>query len=147
MIAAAGADTVKARRHFFGAENVDSQGRVRRDRIVLSWFSVASVAAAIDGRIVLLDTYIHKGENTPNYVPTTTNELVALAPEAIFIGHGHFDHANTSGEIAARTGRAGGGHPRALRPGEGAGEVGRRARSSRCAASRPSAAARRRARR
>ena len=104
MIAAAAADTVKARRHFFGAENVDSQGRVRRDRIVLSWFSVASVAAAIDGRVVLLDTYIHKGENRPNYVPTTTNELVALAPEAVFIGHGHFDHANTGGEIAARTG-------------------------------------------
>ena len=27
VIAAAGADTVKARRHFFGAENVDSQGQ------------------------------------------------------------------------------------------------------------------------
>ncbi len=104
VIAAAAADTVKARRHFFGAENVDSRGRVRRDRIVLSWFSVASVAAAIDGRVVLLDTYIHKAEDRPNYVPTTTNELVALAPEAIFIGHGHFDHANTGGEIAARTG-------------------------------------------
>ena len=104
MIAAAAADTVKARRHFFGAENVDASGRVRRDRVVLSWFSVASVAAAIDGRVVLLDTYIHKGENRPNYVPTTTNELVALAPEAIFIGHGHFDHANTGGEISARTG-------------------------------------------
>ena len=77
---------------------------MRRDRVVLSWFSVASVAAAIDGRVVLLDTYIHKGEDRPNYVPTTTNELVALAPEAIFIGHGHFDHANTGGEIAARTG-------------------------------------------
>ena len=104
VIAAAAADTVKARRHFFGAENVDASGRVRRDRVVLSWFSVASVAAAIDGRVVLLDTYIHKGEDRPNYVPTTTNELVALAPEAIFIGHGHFDHANTGGEIAARTG-------------------------------------------
>lgn len=104
VIAAAAADTVKARRHFFGSENVDTTGRVRRDRVVLSWFSVASVAAAIDGRVVLLDTYIHKGEDEPNYVPTTTNELVALAPEAIFVGHGHFDHANTGGEIAARTG-------------------------------------------
>ena len=104
VIVADAADTAKARRHFFGAENVDSRGQVRRDRVVLSWFSVASVAAAIDGRVVLLDTYIHKGEDRPNYVPTTTNELVALAPEAIFIGHGHFDHANTGGEIAARTG-------------------------------------------
>ena len=104
VIAAAAPDMVKARRHFFGSENVDAGGRVRRDRVVLSWFSVASVAAAIDGRVVLLDTYIHKGEDRPNYVPTTTNELVALGPEAIFIGHGHFDHANTGGEIAARTG-------------------------------------------
>jgi L-ascorbate metabolism protein UlaG (beta-lactamase superfamily) len=104
VIAAAASDTVKARRHFFGSENVDSAGRLRRDRVVLSWFSVASVAAAIDGHVVLLDTYIHKAEDRPNYVPTTTNELVALDPEAIFIGHGHFDHANTSGAIAARTG-------------------------------------------
>ncbi len=104
VIAASAADTVKAREHFFGAENVDARGRVRSDRVILSWFSVASVAAAIDGRVVLLDTYIHKGEDRPNYVPTTTNEVVALAPEAIFIGHGHFDHANTGGEIAARTG-------------------------------------------
>ena len=103
-VAAAAADTARARRHFFGAENVDAAGNVRRDRVVLSWFSVASVAAAIDGRVVLLDTYIHKSEDRPNYVPTTTNELVALAPEAIFVGHGHFDHANTGGEIAARTG-------------------------------------------
>ena len=83
-----------------------ARAQVRRDRVVLSWFSVASMAAAIDGHVVLLDTYIHKGEDRPNYVPTTTNELVALAPEAIFIGHGHFDHANTGGEIAARTGAA-----------------------------------------
>jgi hypothetical protein len=54
--------------------------------------------------VVLLDTYIHKGEDRPNYVPTTTDELAALKPEVIFIGHGHFDHANTGGELAARTG-------------------------------------------
>lgn len=98
------AETVAAREHFFGAENVDAAGQVRRDRVLLSWFSVASVAMAIDGRVVLLDTYIHKAEDKPNYVPTTTAELVALQPEAIFVGHGHFDHANTVGEIAVRTG-------------------------------------------
>jgi len=104
VISASAADTVKAREHFFGAENVDAAGRVRSDRVILSWFSVASVAAAIDGHVVLLDSYIHKGEDRPNYVPTTTNEVAALRPEAIFIGHGHFDHANTGGELAARTG-------------------------------------------
>lgn len=96
--------TVAARQHFFGSENVDAEGRLPRGRVILSWFSVASYAAAIDGHVVLLDTYIHKGEDRPNYVPTTTDELADLRPEAIFIGHGHFDHANTSGELAARTG-------------------------------------------
>jgi hypothetical protein len=96
-------ETVRARKHFFGAENVDDRGNVRRDRVILSWFSVASFAMAIDGTVVLLDTYIHKGEDQPNYVPTTKTELVALRPKVIFVGHGHFDHSNTAGEIAART--------------------------------------------
>ncbi len=103
---APGAGTVAARKHFFGADNVDATGKVRSDRVILSWFSVASMAMAIDGRVVLLDTYIHKGEATPNFVPTTTDELAALRPEVIFIGHGHFDHANTGGELAVRTGAA-----------------------------------------
>ena len=101
---ASAAETTAARVHFFGTENVGPDGRVRPDRVILSWFSVASMAMAIDGHVVLLDTYIHKGEDRPNYVPTTTDEVAALNPEAIFIGHGHFDHAKTAGEIAARTG-------------------------------------------
>jgi hypothetical protein len=96
-------DTIEARQHFFGAENVAADGSLPRGRVILSWFSVASLAAAIDGHVVLLDTYIHKGEDRPNYVPTTTDELAALRPEAIFIGHGHYDHAVTAGELAART--------------------------------------------
>ena len=98
------AETVNARQHFFGAENVAADGSVRSDRVILSWFSVASTAAAIDGHVVLFDAYIHKEEDLPNYVPTTTEELVALKPEAIFVGHGHFDHMAKAGEIIARTG-------------------------------------------
>jgi hypothetical protein len=96
--------TIKARQHFFGAENVAASGEVRSDRFIMSWFSVGSFAAAIHGHVVLLDTYIHKGEDQPGYVPTTTNEIVALAPEAVIIGHGHFDHANTAGQVVVRTG-------------------------------------------
>ena len=95
---------VNARRHIFGVDNVDARGNVRRDRVVVSWFSISSLAMAIDGHVVLLDTYIHKGEDHPNYVPTTTSELADLRPEAIFLGHGHFDHANTAGELVVRTG-------------------------------------------
>ena len=103
-IEASPAQMVAARKHFFGSENVAADGRVRPDRVIVSWFSVASLAMAIDGHVVLLDTYIHKGEERPSYVPTTTSELVALNPEAIFIGHGHFDHAKSAGQIAANTG-------------------------------------------
>src|SRR5687767_11793947 len=96
---------VKARQHFFGAENVNPKtGRVNPDKVILSWFSVSSLAAAIRGHVVLLDTYIDTREDYPNRVPTTLAELVALAPEAIFIGHGHGDHADTAGYIAAVTG-------------------------------------------
>ena len=124
------AETVAAREHFFGSENVAADGRVRSDRVILSWFSVASLAMAIDGHVVLLDTYIHKGEDKPNYVPTTTDEVAALDPEAIFIGHGHFDHAKTGGRDRGAHGRRGRGHARALRPGDRGGrrvpEAGRR---------------------
>ena len=96
---------VKARQHFFGAENVNPKtGRVNPDKVILSWFSVSSLAAALRGHVVLLDTYIDSREDYPNRVPTTLNELVALQPEFIFIGHGHFDHADTAGYIAAVTG-------------------------------------------
>ncbi len=76
---------------------------MRGDRVILSWVSVATLAASIRGHVVLLDSYIHKREDEPNYVPTTLDELVALDPSHVFIGHGHFDHADTAGEIAVRT--------------------------------------------
>lgn len=96
---------VKARQHFFGAENVNPiTGLVNPDKVIFSWFSISSLAAAFRGRVVLLDTYIDSREDYPNRVPTTLAELVALQPEFIFIGHGHFDHADTAGYIAAVTG-------------------------------------------
>lgn len=54
---------------------------------------------------MLLDAWevvgVHKG-----YVPVSRDDLVALKPEAIFIGHGHFDHAADAGYVASRTGAA-----------------------------------------
>ncbi len=103
--APAPAEVVAARQYFFGAENVDPiTGVVRPGEVHLSWVSVATFAAAVDGHVVLFDAYIHKQEDRPNYVPATTQDLVDLAPEAIFVGHAHFDHALDSGPIAAATG-------------------------------------------
>ena len=102
---AAAPELVQARQHFFGSENVNAiTGRVNPDKVILSWFGTSSLAASLRGRVVLLDTFITLRQDRPSYVPTTLTELIALKPEAIFIGHGHFDHADTAGVIASRTG-------------------------------------------
>jgi len=101
-------DTIAARERFFGAENVDANsGQVRADRVIFSWVTNASLAVSIRGRIVLLDTYINRPELPPTAgaadlrrSPISIQELVALAPEAIFLGHGHGDHADNAAYIA-----------------------------------------------
>lgn len=102
------ADGIAARTHFFGAENVDAAtGAVRKDRVVLSWFGVSSMAMAINGEVVLLDAYINNANSsTPTsasdrYVDTTYDELVALRPTALFIGHDHGDHGLGVSYLAA----------------------------------------------
>src|SRR3954453_23616996 len=100
--AAAGAasrETIAARTHFFGAENVDpATGAVRDDRVILSWFGISSLAVAMKGHVLLLDAYINNVNSaTPTnpsdrYVDTSYRELAALRPEALFIGHDHGDH-------------------------------------------------------
>jgi len=92
--------TLKARQRYFGAENVDPvSGAVRRDRVILSWFGVTNFAMAIRGHVVLLDAWVPRG-GTSGYVPSSPDELAMLAPEAIFIGHAHFDHAADATPIA-----------------------------------------------
>ena len=96
---------IKARQHYFGIENVDARtGKVDDSKVILSWFSVASFAVAAKGRVFLLDSYIYRLADTPAYVPSTVQELVDLAPEAIFIGHGHGDHSDNAAYIAQLTG-------------------------------------------
>lgn len=96
---------IKARQHYFGIENVNAQtGAVDPSKVVMSWFSVASLAVAAKGRVFLMDTYIYRLADTPAYVPTTVQELVDLKPESIFIGHGHGDHADNAAYIAQLTG-------------------------------------------
>lgn len=92
---------IKARQNFFGKENVDARtGKIDDSKVIISWFSVASFAMAARGRVFLLDSYIYRLADTPAYVPTTVQELVDLKPEAIFIGHGHGDHADNAAYIS-----------------------------------------------
>eukprot|EP01030_Chromulinospumella_sphaerica_P015458 gene15458-15267_t len=51
------------------------------------------------GHLFLMDAWEIVGVHA-NYVPIGREELAAIQPEAIFIGHGHFDHAADAGYVA-----------------------------------------------
>jgi hypothetical protein len=95
--------TITLREKFFGADNVDERGNVRRDRVILTWASVMTYAAAINGHVVLLDAWVARGEHS-GYVPTDAGELAMLRPSHVFIGHGHFDHAADAAQVVAESG-------------------------------------------
>jgi len=96
---------VAARQKFFGIENVDARtGRVNDDKVILSWITNASFAASVKGRVILLDTYVQRAETVAGRTPFVVEDLVALHPRAIFLGHGHFDHADNAAFIAGSLG-------------------------------------------
>ncbi|WP_369640515.1 MBL fold metallo-hydrolase, partial [Nocardia sp. JMUB6875] len=96
--------TIAARQRFFGEAAVDpGTGAVREDQVLVSWFGCASFAVAMGGVVFLLDAWVPRGV-TSGYVPTSPEEVAALKPVAIFIGHGHFDHAADAGAIARASG-------------------------------------------
>jgi hypothetical protein len=89
-------ETIAARQHYLGLDNVDPDtGAVRKDRVIISWQGNTSWVAALRGHVVLLDGWIPRGgsRSTVAYVGSTPEELAALRPEAFFFGHGHADHA------------------------------------------------------
>ncbi|MEF7613225.1 hypothetical protein V4F39_04815 [Aquincola sp. MAHUQ-54] len=102
---AADAALVNARIKFFGPENVDpATGLVKKDKVVFSWLGHNAGAVSLLGRVIMLESYIPRLEVTPGRTPFVIRDLVELKPEAIFIGHGHSDHADNAAFIAAKTG-------------------------------------------
>lgn len=102
--AGASLDLVSVRSRFFGRDNVDQlTGRVRPDRVILSWFGVTGFAMALGGRVVLLDAWVPRGQYS-GYVPTSPAELAALRPSHVVLGHAHWDHAADAAEIALASG-------------------------------------------
>jgi L-ascorbate metabolism protein UlaG (beta-lactamase superfamily) len=96
---------IAARQKIFGLENVDPRnGTVREDRVVFSWLTNATFAAAVKGHVLLLDTYVTRLEVQPGRTPFVIQDLVDVDPDFIFIGHGHFDHADNAAYIAQQTG-------------------------------------------
>lgn len=98
---------IAARQHFFGLDNVNPKtGTVPRNRVILSWFGVSSLAMAIEGHVVLLDAYVNTAQgNDFTYVGTSYRELADLKPEALFIGHAHSDHGVGVSYLADRNPR------------------------------------------
>src|SRR6516165_10430653 len=96
---------IAARQKAFGLENGDPNTcGVREDRVIFSWLTNASFAFAAKGHVLLLDTYVTRLEIQPGRTPLIIQDLVDLHPEYIFIGHGHFDHADNAAYISAQTG-------------------------------------------
>jgi hypothetical protein len=96
---------IAARQKVFGLGNVDPKsGEVREDQVIFSWLTNASFAVAVRGHVLLLDTYVTRLEVQPGRTPIVIQDLVDLNPDHIFIGHGHFDHADNAAYIAQQTG-------------------------------------------
>ncbi len=91
------AETLAARERILGADATDPK------EVKLWWYGVSSFIASMGGHLFLLDVWEIVGLHE-DYVPIGRDELSALKPEAILIGHGHFDHAADSGYIAGRSG-------------------------------------------
>jgi hypothetical protein len=80
---------IAARQKIFGIENVNAtNGKVRDDRVVFSWLTNATFAAAMKGHVVLLDSFVTRLEVMPGRTPIVIQDLLDLKPEAIFLGHG-----------------------------------------------------------
>jgi glyoxylase-like metal-dependent hydrolase (beta-lactamase superfamily II) len=99
---------VNARQKFFGIENVDANGNVKGDKVIVSWASNTTYVVSIMGRVVMLDSFIRQVQlpTTPvdrRYSKMLPQDFVDLKPEAIFLGHGHGDHADNAAFIAKWT--------------------------------------------
>ena len=75
------------------------------DHVTLHWTGVSSFVVTIGGHLLLFDAWEIIGA-TNDYLPLGRDELAELAPEAVLVGHGHFDHAGDLGYVAGRSGAA-----------------------------------------
>jgi hypothetical protein len=98
-----------ARQKFFGIENVDANtAAVRKDKVIFSWATNTTYVTSIMGRIVLLDSFIQRPELPTAPIdrrmsPVLPQDFIDVHPEAIFLGHGHGDHADNAAYVAKWT--------------------------------------------
>lgn len=91
------AEVQAARDRILGANATDPR------YVKLWWFGVSSFIASAGGHLFLFDAWEIVGLHA-DYVPIGREELAAIKPEVILIGHGHFDHAADAGYVAGHSG-------------------------------------------
>jgi L-ascorbate metabolism protein UlaG (beta-lactamase superfamily) len=77
-------------------------GPLLRDpgKIMLRWLSTSNYELVYRGQVFLLDAYFERG---PRNRPTGVVPGEVSHVDAIFIGHGHFDHMSDAAPIAQKT--------------------------------------------
>lgn len=73
------------------------------NHVTLHWIGVSSFVITIGGHLLLFDAWEIIGA-VEDYLPIGREELAGLEPEAVLVGHGHFDHAGDLGYVAGLTG-------------------------------------------
>lgn len=71
--------------------------------VTLHWTGVSSFVVTMQGHLFLFDAWEIIGA-VDGYLPLTRVDLAALDPEAVLVGHGHFDHAGDLGYVAGLSG-------------------------------------------
>ncbi len=98
------AQAAKLRAKYFGSDNVDAKsGAVDCGRVYATWINNSSLAASLNGHVVLFDAFFPT--HHPGYIPTDAWEMADLVPEYLFIGHGHYDHAQEVPRVLNRSRR------------------------------------------
>lgn len=78
--------------------------------LVLRWLGFTGYEVVYDGQIILLDAYFDRGYGMGSvglnggFAPLGFKAADVKKVNAIFIGHGHFDHMSDAASIGARTG-------------------------------------------
>lgn len=73
------------------------------ERVTLHWTGVSSFVVTMRGHLLLFDAWEIIGA-VEGYLPLGREDLAALDPEAVLVGHGHFDHAGDLGYVAGVSG-------------------------------------------
>jgi L-ascorbate metabolism protein UlaG (beta-lactamase superfamily) len=71
------------------------------DLLVIRWLGTANIELSHQGQIILVNAFIDRG---PRHFPIGIVSEQINRLDAIFIGHGHYDHMSDAATIALRTG-------------------------------------------